>query len=68
MSIKKKIFLVISTVLILSGIVIISIWYRVSSKLTDTYLKSISESTMLDACHAFEYLLKDTSYMAFIIS
>lgn len=68
MSIKKKIFLVVSVVLILSGIIITSVWYRVSSNLTDTYLKNISESTMLDACHAFEYLLEDTSYMASMIS
>lgn len=34
----------------------------------DTYLENISNSTMLDAYHAFEYLLTDTSYMATLIA
>lgn len=34
----------------------------------NTYLKNMSESTMLDAYHAFEYLLTDTSYMATLIA
>src|SRR5699024_3142709 len=35
---------------------------------SDTYLENVSESTMLDAYHAFEYLLTDTSYMATVIA
>ena len=44
------------------------IWYQTSSKLTSTYLQNVSESSMKDAYHAFEYLLTDTSYMATMIS
>lgn len=66
-TIRNKILLVILGVLLSSGIIIITIWYKVSSDTADMYLRDISESTMRDACHAFEYLLTDTNYMATII-
>ena len=64
MKIKNKIFLVLMGTLLFSGIIITAIWYSTSRNLMNTYLGNISESTMLDAYHAFEYLLTDTSYMA----
>lgn len=67
-TIRNKILLVILGVLLSSGIIIITIWYKVSSDTADMYLRDISESTMRDACHAFEYLLTDTNYMATMIS
>lgn len=68
MKLRNKIIIVLTTVILLSGIIITGIWYRTSSKLSDTYLKNVSESSMRDAYHAFEYLLTDTSYMATMIS
>lgn len=68
MKLKNKIILVVVIILDLSGAVIMGIWYQTSSKLTSTYLQNVSESSMKDAYHAFEYLLTDTSYMATMIS
>lgn len=68
MKLKNKIILVVVIILALSGAVIMGIWYQTSSKLTSTYLQNVSESSMKDAYHAFEYLLTDTSYMATMIS
>lgn len=68
MKIRNKILLVLLTFLLLSGVIITSIWYGTSRSLMNTYLKNMSESTMLDAYHAFEYILMDTSYMATLIS
>ena len=68
MKIKNKILLALLITLLFSGITITSIWYGTSQSLMDTYLKNMSESTMRDAYHAFEYLLTDTSYMATLIS
>lgn len=68
MKIRNKILLVLLTSLLLSGVIITSIWYGTSRSLMNTYLKNMSESTMLDAYHAFEYILMDTSYMATLIS
>lgn len=68
MKIRNKILLTMLTVLLFTGIVITSIWYGTSRSLMNTYLKNMSESTMLDAYHAFEYLLTDTSYMATLIA
>lgn len=68
MKIRNKILLVLITVLLSCGVITISIWYNTSRKVTNTYLDDISESTMRDAYHAFEYLLTDTSYMATLIS
>lgn len=68
MKIKNKIFLVLMGTLLFSGIIITAIWYSTSRNLMNTYLGNISESTMLDAYHAFEYLLTDTSYMATLIA
>lgn len=68
MKIRNKILLVLLTFLLLSGVIITSIWYVASRSLMNTYLKNMSESTMLDAYHAFEYILMDTSYMATLIS
>ncbi len=68
MKIRNKILLGVLTTLLLSGIIITAIWYSTSRKLLNTYLENISDSTMLDAYHAFEYLLTDTSYMATLIA
>lgn len=68
MKLRNKIILVSVAVLMLSGIVITGIWYHSSNRLMNAYLTNVSESTMKDACHAFEYLLTDTSYMATMIS
>lgn len=68
MTIRNKILLVITAVLMLCGILITSVWYTASNEMADTYLTDISESTMRDACQAFEYLLTDTSYMAAMVS
>lgn len=68
MTIRNKILLVITAVLMLCSILITSVWYSTSNRMADTYLKDISESTMRDACQAFEYLLTDTSYMAAMVS
>ncbi|MBO5094204.1 MAG: sensor histidine kinase [Lachnospiraceae bacterium] len=64
MKIRNKILLAWLATLLLMGIAITGIWYSTSQKLTNVYLKNVSESTMQDAYHAFEYLLTDTSYMA----
>lgn len=58
MKLKNKIILVVVIILALSGAVIMGIWYQTSSKLTSTYLQNVSESSMKDAYHAFEYLLR----------
>lgn len=68
MKIRNKIWLVVLSVLLSSGILITAVWYRVSSRMADQYLSDISESAMKDAYQAFEYLLADTAYMATMIS
>lgn len=68
MTIRNKILLVITAVLLFCSILITSVWYTASNEMADTYLGDISESTMKDACQAFEYLLTDTSYMAAMVS
>lgn len=60
MKIRNKILLTLLTVLLFTGIVLTTIWYGTSRSLMNTYLKNMSESTMLDAYHAFEYILTDT--------
>lgn len=68
MKIRNKILLTWVATLLLIGIIITSIWYHTSSKLSNTYLKNVSESAMRDAYHAFEYLLTDTSYMTTLVA
>lgn len=68
MKIRNKILLVVLVVLIFSGTLITSVWYRVSNKMSAKYLNDISEITMQDAYQAFEYLLVDTAYMVTMIS
>lgn len=68
MKIRNKILLTWVATLLFIGIIITSIWYYTSSKLSNTYLKNVSESTMRDAYHAFEYLLTDTSYMTTLVA
>lgn len=68
MKMKNKIIIVLISILLFSGGVITGIWYHASSKLTNMYLQNVSESSMLDAYHAFEYILTDTSYMATMVS
>lgn len=68
MKIRNKIMLALFVILLLSGVVITLIWYSTSRKLSNTYLEDISESTMLDAYHAFEYILMDTTYMATLVA
>lgn len=68
MRIRNKILLALISILLFSGIIITSIWYSTSKSLMNTYLRNMSESTMLDAYHAFEYLLVDTSYMTTLIA
>ena len=54
MKLRNKIILVSVAVLMLSGIVITGLWYHSSNRLMNDYLPNVSESTMKDACHAFE--------------
>lgn len=68
MKIRDRMILVILTVVVTSGILITGIWYHVSSKMTDQYLTDISDSTMRDAYHAFDYMLTDTAYMLTMLS
>lgn len=68
MKIKVKILAAWLATLLFTGIIITSIWYHTSQKLSNTYLENVSESTMCDAYHAFEYLLTDTSYMATLVA
>lgn len=68
MKIRNKILLAWLATLLLMGIAITEIWYSTRQKFTSVYLKNVSESTMQDAYHAFEYLLTDTSYMATLIA
>lgn len=68
MKIRNKILLAWLTTLLLMGIAITGIWYSTSQKFTSVYLKNVSESTMQDAYHAFEYLLTDTFYMATLVA
>lgn len=68
MKIRNKILLAWLATLLLMGIAITGIWYSTSQKFTSVYLKNVSESTMQDAYHAFEYLLTDTSYMATLVA
>lgn len=68
MKIRNKILLAWLATLLLMGIAITEIWYSTSQKFTSVYLKNVSESTMQDAYHAFEYLLTDTSYMATLVA
>lgn len=68
MKIRNKILLAWLATLLFMGIAITGIWYSTSQKFTNVYLKNVSESTMQDAYHAFEYLLTDTSYMATLIA
>lgn len=68
MKIGNKILLAWLATLLLMGIAITGIWYNTSQKFTGVYLKNVSESTMQDAYHAFEYLLTDTSYMATLVA
>ena len=68
MRIKKKILLAFSAILLSCGIIITGLWYCTSRRMLSTYLDNMSQSTMLDAYHAFEYLLTDTSYMVTLIA
>lgn len=68
MTIRKKIVIVVMIVILLSGFGITIIWNQTSKELTETYLKQTSKSTMNDAYNAFNYILRDTTYMATIIS
>lgn len=68
MKIRNRILLAWLATLLLMGIAITGIWYHTSQKFTNVYLKNVSESTMQDAYHAFEYLLTDTSYMATLVA
>lgn len=68
MKIRNKILLAWLATLLLMGIAITGIWYSTSQKFTSVYLKNVSESTMQDAYHAFEYLLTDTFYMATLVA
>lgn len=68
MKIRDRMILVILTVVVASGILITGIWYHTSSRMTDQYLTDISESTMRDAYHAFDYMLTDTAYMLTMLS
>lgn len=68
MKIRDRMILVVLAVVVTSGMLITTVWYHTSSKMTDQYLDDISESTMQDAYNAFEYMLTDTSYMLAMIS
>lgn len=68
MKLRNKIIIVLVVTLVLSSGIITGIWYHASNKFTNTYLHNVSESSMQDAYHAFEYILTDTSYMATMIS
>lgn len=64
MKIKTKIQLVLVGILLLSGALITALWYSAARSMADTYLNDLSEQTMTDAYHSFEYILADTAYMA----
>lgn len=68
MKLQTKVILILVLTLTLLCSVIISIWYRASSELTDIYLEDVSKTSMRDACNAFEYLLTDTTYMAALVA
>lgn len=68
MKIRNKLSVSVMMIILGIGIVITTIWYRHSEKLSDKYLRDVSESTMKYAYNAFEYLLTDTEYMATLIA
>lgn len=68
MTIRKKIILVVLSVILISGLGITMIWNHTSKQLTENYLNETSKSTMNDAYDAFNYILTDTAYMATMIS
>lgn len=68
MKIKKKILLILVITLFLICAVVAALWYRSSEKLTNAYQEDVSETSMRDACNAFNYLLTDTSYMATLVA
>lgn len=68
MKIRDKLLLALTLTLLSCGIIITGVWYSATRNLSETYLNNISRSTMLDAYHAFEYLLTDTSYMVTLIA
>ena len=68
MKIRNKLLISVMLILLGIGMVITLIWYTSSRKLSDKYLRDVSESTMEYAYNAFEYLLTDTEYMATLIA
>lgn len=68
MKIRNKILIAWLATLLFIGVTITGIWYNTSNRLSNTYLRNVSDSTMKDAYHAFEYLLTDTSYMATLVA
>ena len=68
MKLQTKVILILILTLVLICSVIITTWYRSSSELANIYLEDISETSMRDACRAFEYLLTDTSYIAAMVA
>lgn len=68
MKIRDRIILVVLLVVLISGILITGVWYQASSRMINRSLADISESAMLDAYHAFEYMLTDTAYMLTLLS
>ncbi len=68
MKIRDRMILVVLAVVAAVGILTTGVWYHTSSQMTDRYLTDISESTMRDAYHAFDYMLTDTAYMLTMLS
>lgn len=68
MSIRTKMILFISAIM-LAGVTVISyIWYRDTKALMDTYLNQTAGDLMQNAYHAFQYILTDTDYMLSMIA
>lgn len=68
MKLKNKLLMVMVLILTVSGIIVTGIWYWVCKKMSVVYAENISKSAMLDAYHAFEYILTDTAYMTTMIA
>ncbi len=64
MKMKTKIQLVLLVILLLSGILITTIWSNNARTMADTYLNDISQRTMENTYDAFEYILTDTAEYA----
>jgi sensor histidine kinase YesM len=66
-SIRVKIILFTVTLLIITTVIISSLWYKNTSALMDTYTQTTALALMEDAYKSFEYLLTDTEYLSSMV-